>query len=89
MIARHILKPVHAMGLIAGISIIQSPNVSGQSIHPPTGTPLPEVIAQPNRNVSILGHGAGRSASMLRYRSHLASVSRELRTSRMAAALHL
>jgi FtsP/CotA-like multicopper oxidase with cupredoxin domain len=42
MIAKHILRAVHAMGLMAGMSIIWIANVNGQSIHPPIGTQLPE-----------------------------------------------
>ena len=41
MIARHILRAIHQMGLLAGMSIIWTANVNGQSIHPPIGTPLP------------------------------------------------
>jgi hypothetical protein len=42
MIAKHILRTVHSMGLMAGISIIWAANINGQSIHPPNGTPLPD-----------------------------------------------
>jgi suppressor of ftsI len=41
MIAKHILRAIHEMGLLAGMSIIWTANVNGQSIHPPIGTPLP------------------------------------------------
>ena len=43
MIATHILRAVHLMGLMAGISIIWTANVSGQTIQPPIGTPLPDL----------------------------------------------
>ena len=42
MIAKHILRAAHEMGLMAGISIIWTANVNGQSIHPPNGAPLPD-----------------------------------------------
>src|ERR1700722_11604056 len=42
MIAKHILRAIHEMGLLAGMSIIWTANVNGQSIHPPIGTPLPD-----------------------------------------------
>ena len=42
MIAKHILRAIYVMGLLAGISIIWTANVKGQSIHPPIGTPLPD-----------------------------------------------
>lgn len=42
MIAKHILRAAHQMGLMAGISIIWTANVNGQSIHPPNGAPLPD-----------------------------------------------
>jgi FtsP/CotA-like multicopper oxidase with cupredoxin domain len=43
MIAKHILRAIHEMGLLAGMSIIWTANVNGQSIHPPIGTPLPDL----------------------------------------------
>jgi len=42
MIAKHILRAIHEMGLLAGMSIIWTANVNGQSIHPPIGAPLPD-----------------------------------------------
>src|ERR1700751_1572881 len=42
MIAKRILRAIHVMGLLAGMSIIWTANVNGQSIHPPIGTPLPD-----------------------------------------------
>jgi FtsP/CotA-like multicopper oxidase with cupredoxin domain len=42
MIAKHILRAIHEIGLLAGMSIIWTANVNGQSIHPPIGTPLPD-----------------------------------------------
>jgi hypothetical protein len=42
MIARHILRAIHQMELMAAISIIWTANVDCQSIHPPIGTPLPD-----------------------------------------------
>jgi suppressor of ftsI len=42
MIAKHILRAIHEMGLLAGMSIIWTANVNGQSIHPPIGTLLPD-----------------------------------------------
>src|ERR1700751_320966 len=42
MIARHILKAIHQMELMAAISIIWTANVDCQSIQPPIGTPLPD-----------------------------------------------
>ena len=33
---------MHEMGLLAGMSIIWTANVNGQSIHPPIGTTLPD-----------------------------------------------
>jgi FtsP/CotA-like multicopper oxidase with cupredoxin domain len=42
MIAKHILRAIHEMGLLARMSIIWTANVNGQSIHPPIGTPLPD-----------------------------------------------
>jgi hypothetical protein len=42
MIARHILRAIHRMELMATISIIWTANVDCQSIHPPIGTPLPD-----------------------------------------------
>jgi hypothetical protein len=41
MIAKHVLSAVHEIGLMAGISIIWTANVSGQVIQPLIGTPLP------------------------------------------------
>ena len=43
MIAKHILRAIYVMGLLAGMSIIWTANVNGQSIHPPIGTPLPDL----------------------------------------------
>ncbi|HEY4051944.1 MAG TPA: multicopper oxidase family protein [Acidobacteriaceae bacterium] len=42
MIAKHILKAVYEVGLIAGISILWAAKVNAQSIHPLAGTPLPD-----------------------------------------------
>jgi suppressor of ftsI len=42
MIAKHILRAIHEMGLLAGMSITWAANLNGQSIHPPIGTPLPD-----------------------------------------------
>jgi FtsP/CotA-like multicopper oxidase with cupredoxin domain len=42
MIAKHVLRAVHEIGLMAGISIMWTANVSGQAIQPPIGTPLPD-----------------------------------------------
>src|SRR5580698_794948 len=42
MIARHILRAIHQMELMAAISIIWTAHVDCQSIHPPIGTPLPD-----------------------------------------------
>src|ERR1700683_3431925 len=42
MIARHILRAIHQMELMAAISIIWTANVDCQSIHPHIGTPLPD-----------------------------------------------
>src|SRR6201987_3921300 len=42
MIARHILRAIHQMELMAAISIIWTANVDCQSIQPPIGTPLPD-----------------------------------------------
>src|ERR1700741_5685200 len=42
MIARHILRAIHQMELMAAISIIWTANVDCQSIHPPIGAPLPD-----------------------------------------------
>jgi hypothetical protein len=47
MIAKHSLRAIHEIGLMAGISIILTANANGQSIHPPIGTPLsdpPQVV---------------------------------------------
>jgi hypothetical protein len=41
MIAKHILRAAHLMGLMVGISIIWNTNANGQSIHPPICPPLP------------------------------------------------
>jgi hypothetical protein len=43
MIAKHVLRAVHEIGLMAGISIMWTANVSGQTIQPPIGTPLPDL----------------------------------------------
>ena len=43
MIAKHIVRAVYVVGLMAGLSIIWTANVNGQSIHPPIGTPLPDL----------------------------------------------
>jgi hypothetical protein len=43
MIAKHIVRAVHVIGLMAGLSIIWTAKVNGQSIHPPIGTPLPDL----------------------------------------------
>jgi suppressor of ftsI len=42
MIAKHILRAVHEIGLMAGISIIWIAKVNAQAIYPPIGTPLPD-----------------------------------------------
>ena len=42
MIAKHVLRVACEMGLVAGISIMWTANVSGQAIQPPIGTPLPD-----------------------------------------------
>src|SRR5271154_5985116 len=42
MIAKHSLRAIHEIGLMAGISIILTANANGQSIHPPIGTLLPD-----------------------------------------------
>jgi FtsP/CotA-like multicopper oxidase with cupredoxin domain len=42
MIAKRILRAVHRLGLMAGITIIWTAHVNGQSIHPSIGTPLPQ-----------------------------------------------
>lgn len=42
MIAKQLLRALHAVGLTAGISIICVANVNGQSIRPLIGTPLPD-----------------------------------------------
>src|SRR5580698_10928146 len=47
MIAKHTLRAIHEIGLMAGISIILTANANGQSIHPPIGTLLsdpPQVV---------------------------------------------
>jgi FtsP/CotA-like multicopper oxidase with cupredoxin domain len=47
MIAKHSLRAIHEIGLMAGISIILTANANGQSIHPPIGTLLsdpPQVV---------------------------------------------
>ena len=47
MIAKHSLRAIHEVGLMAGISIILTANANGQSIHPPIGTLLsdpPQVV---------------------------------------------
>lgn len=41
MITKNILKVIHEIGMMAGISIIWSANVSGQAIRPLIGAPLP------------------------------------------------
>jgi hypothetical protein len=43
MIAKHILRAVHEIGLMAGISIMWTANVSGQTIQTPIGTLLPDL----------------------------------------------
>jgi hypothetical protein len=43
MIAKHIVRAVHVIGLMAGLSIIWTAKVNGQSIHPPIGAPLPDL----------------------------------------------
>src|SRR5277367_2485453 len=47
MIAKHSLRAIHEVGLMAGISIILTANADCQSIHPPIGTLLsdpPQVV---------------------------------------------
>src|SRR5271168_5399757 len=47
MIAKHSLRAIHEIGLMAGISFILTANADGQSIHPPIGTLLsdpPQVV---------------------------------------------
>jgi hypothetical protein len=43
MIAKHSLRAIHEIGLMAGIAIILTANANGQSIHPPIGTLLPDL----------------------------------------------
>jgi hypothetical protein len=43
MIAKHVLRVVHEIGLMAGISIIWTANVSGKGLQPLIGTPLPDL----------------------------------------------
>jgi hypothetical protein len=42
MISKHVLRVVHQIGLMAGISIIWIAKVNAQAIYPPIGTPLPD-----------------------------------------------
>jgi hypothetical protein len=42
MISKHVLRAVHEIGLMAGLSIIWIAKVNAQAIYPPIGTPLPD-----------------------------------------------
>src|SRR5258708_19220643 len=42
MISKHILRAVHEIGLMAGMSIIWIAKINGQAIYPAIGTPLPD-----------------------------------------------
>jgi hypothetical protein len=42
MISKYVLRDVHEIGLMAGISIILIAKVNAQAIYPPIGTPLPD-----------------------------------------------
>jgi FtsP/CotA-like multicopper oxidase with cupredoxin domain len=43
MIAKRVLRAVYEVGLMAGVSIVWTANVNCQPIHPPIGTPLPDL----------------------------------------------
>jgi FtsP/CotA-like multicopper oxidase with cupredoxin domain len=64
MIAKHISRTLHWMGLMAGISIIWIPNANGQSIHAPIGTPLPDQpqVASPFELRAINDPATGKGA---------------------------
>jgi hypothetical protein len=57
MIAKHIVRAVHVIGLMAGLSIIWTANVNGQSIHPPIRHTLARTAAS---SVSIRAPGYQR-----------------------------
>ena len=42
MICKRVLRAVHEIGLMAGLSIIWIAKVNAQAIYPPIGTPLPD-----------------------------------------------
>ena len=47
MITKYILRAIHSMGLVAGISFLWTVNTNGQSVHLPIGMPLsdpPQVV---------------------------------------------
>jgi hypothetical protein len=64
MIAKHIVRAVHVIGLMAGRSIVWTANINGQSIHPPIGTPLPELpqVVSPFELQAINDRATGKGA---------------------------
>jgi suppressor of ftsI len=64
MIAKHIVRAVHVIELMAGRSIIWTANINAQSIHPPIGTPLPELpqVVSPYELRAINDPATGKGA---------------------------
>jgi suppressor of ftsI len=64
MIAKHVVRAVHEIGLMVGVSIIWTANVSGQGVQPLVGTPLPEIpqVVSPFELSAINDLETGRGA---------------------------
>jgi hypothetical protein len=64
MIAKRVLRAVYEVGLMVGISIIWTANVSGQAIQPLIGTPLPDLpqVVSPFELQAINDPATGKGA---------------------------
>src|SRR5258707_2572458 len=64
MIAKHIVRAVHIIELMAGFSVIWPANVKGQSIHPSISTPSPDLpqVVSPFELRAINDPATGKAA---------------------------